>query len=417
MTMDSWLDGKLHICLTSTRCLDNFPHNSSVQFVNNFSSPLKNPTHAKFYIRLRAIVLSNQFESKEGGGGRRLSYVKVHLEEVEPQPKGRGTTHCITGFKYPISRRDYDLHVFHNSPVLPLRFNYLDKLAIRLTDIDDQDLKITHDYPTCVWVEMMTTSPEEEQFTLTCSSKGNHLFPHNTLSTFNTPMLQESNLSQYKVALQQIIFPPSLRSEGGVASLYLGNFDFHFNLSEIDTTEEFIDHVCQTLRDHEQVQEEVTLKKKEEGENMRLCLFRKRSHEERPVKVVLNEVFAYLCGASELKKIRLSMMPGDELDFPYAPALYKVRPKPVSLLTCDILQPSELAPTRNQILHYVPLPVQGHPEVQEIYEPPTLTYHNIVNKPTTHISFEFLEVDGAKKIFKSEMETDGIELTLHFKRK
>lgn len=300
----------------------------------------------------------------------------------------------------------------------------LNQLQIRLTCVDEKPATapLEQKHPTLVWIEM-SLAPEEEQFTMLCSSEQNNLYTNNTLAHFSSPLLYEQNLSEYEVAIKHIIFPPRMKEGPRLALLQIGRETLTFDMTEMTTNEQFIAEVKDKVK-HSIWGPEVKF-----GigrPNTRLAgipfLHRKGWNEMRRgmpaprIQIFANDVFIKVFGGGKNETLEENNFPpGTKLLFRSPPNIFLGKPTPMAILHCDLIKENILSNAHAQALQIVPVITGAN--YMRMYDVRELIYHPVADRPTTNISFTFKEPDGRVKNLVGEEVGDAIFVYLVFRRR
>ena len=432
------------ICvLSSNGSLDAYPNNTQVNFTNNlpyeFQSKLLNDN--KIYVRLRSICLNQDFDS--------LPFnlhtvpddfhliVMVNLNELEPTTSNSGYSQCLGRFNFhhDASQKNHQAtHEFENTPFLPLRTNPLSRLSVTLTTILGDELTVKRGPPTLVTLElsnMDTTS----QFSMTCFSHTPDLkdiFPNNELHSFKVLLPQTMNMSGWEVALQSVVFPPSLQSE--MKAILMLEFDdvagsraaMVFNLNQYSTTNELLDEIDNqltatrwstfvTLAVHRD--DKPTVQATQDRSRGRLVLVRRELDvmEDDPVIVVMNPAMYQILGEIEQEQDNFEenatynylLGSDEELSTISNPDINRVIKNPVVMLYSDLVEDSCVSNTVVPLLHIYPaLPTRTNQQVTGggMYEPTHLIYKRVKDHSFNTIEFQIRLTDGMFMDYGSIMD-------------
>lgn len=388
---------KRHFCLVSNSAPQQYPHNGPANFTNPLPAPIRNSLFRQFHLRLTSISIpalpAHGAPAFEDG-----QYVKIHIGELAEQADGHLYSKVGAGFLFPPDEKyragDYFHVPLRHATKLPLKFQNLDRLHVRLTDQDGQELRLREQDCTLLWVEL-SHSAMEDNFTITCSSRQEDYFPHNTLSSFSVPLPHELAFGGYEMAVQQVVLPPHLRAVGEPVTLKIDDFLYAFDVAELDT-DGFVAAVRRELADSFYADE---LRFDYVNGGTQLAL-RRRVVDEIPQEPVINVLpspaFTRACGQRTRPRALTALRPGSAIVFDGSPCVELAKPYPVALLSCDIIQPNVLGNAQNKVVQCVPMRHVGD-ESAVLYEPEQLSFHEVMSRPITSIAFRFLEPDGSEK--------------------
>lgn len=407
------------ICLSSRACLDVFPKNRENAFTNQLPIHLKNKDNKRFYIRLKKIGVCTK--GKSSWWRHNFSYIKVHIYEVEEQNEGMIQTHFAGGFPFPpeeVCSHDYAMHTFQHAPHLLIRFQQLDKLTVKLTDEHNQDIAIAFGPPTILWLEITDMEPEDE-FTITCISRQPDMYPNNQLQCFTTPLPTEMSLPNYEVALMQLVYPPELE-EKVMASLRVGDLIWNYNISAMETTEDFIKAVHTDIL-ASRYKDLLKFKRLQYGPMKGHLFFAmrwKRGWQSiGPITVQPSPNFTKVCGQTVNPRAKTTLTPGKLFIFDGQPNIRLGQENPVAMLQCNIIKHNIMCGTQAQLLHCVPVLANKPLEGQRLYEPTQLVFHPVAHYPISRIELKFTNPDGALRDFKPNNPDDCMIISLLFRHK
>ncbi len=407
------------ICLSSFACQETFPKNSPTDFSNTLPVPLTGKDNRRLYLRLKMVgVCTMVHEDLE----QPASYIKIHISELEPQQEGLKSSQCAGGFPFPppdIYSWSFSTYSFNEPATLMIRPQHLTKLHVTLTDEFNQKIEFANGPPTILWLEVLNMEREEE-FTVTCLSLQPNSFPGNTLSQFYVPLPREMKLSGFEVSLLQMIYPPEIE-ESIVAWLKVGEDKWYYDISAMDSTEDFIKAVQTDLKNSPH-HEKVDFGLVPEGEKYggQLYFYRRRRHDNRnlwPIDIYPSPNFTRVCGQMRTMRAKTQLEPGRFLVFQGKPDLAAGQEDPVALLECDIIKPNTLAGKVGQLLHCVPIKVNQGILHNRMHSPASRSYHPVLDTPITRIGFKFSSPEGERRDFYTKNAKDGVIIVLVFRKK
>ena len=421
MSATGEIPSSTHICLSSDTSAHIFNNNRRGNFTNLLPRALTNREHKKFYIRLHAIALSNHLFY--------FGHVKVHIYEVEGQRQGRKFSHCIGGFHYPppdvagTQANAAGLHTFEKTTFLPLRFQHLDKLQVKLTKVDEEvEFDPKSGPSTLVWVQVTDEMQEREEFLITNSSIHPNTFPSNTLNRFNSPLPSELMLADYEVALLNILYPPDLKEQEEKGTLQINDTIFKFNLPGYKNTRQFVQSIRRAI---------------EESPFNGIFYFGTGGPEDGPyqghlymtvlpdapipddqkITVSVNTPFQRACGQTHPPFETMEMTKkGIKHFFQGKPDLHLALPHPYAMVRCDIIEDNIVCGRRDKLLQLASV-LKSSGYLNLMYEPRQLTFHPVMPNPFTSIGFSFQSpTDNSKeRNFIRKLPTDDIYITLLFR--
>ena len=140
------------------------------------------------------------------------SMIKVKLDEMKQSLSSSGNHKdlAIAQFKAP---QDYVsfYHEVIKKEYFPLNSNLLQTLSVKLTDEDNDELRIRYRHPT--FIKLKFKSMSGSAFILRVSSRdSNNIYPENTAANFRTqlPKLMSLTGQNWQVALSSIIYPSQI---------------------------------------------------------------------------------------------------------------------------------------------------------------------------------------------------------------
>ena len=416
------------VCLSSSASTELFPQNTPTSFANQLPSTLTNRDNRKMFLRLKCISLA-----RTSADPYRFSsgYVKIHLYEVEGQRRGREYAHCVAGFVFPPDPLEdggeYGLHTFRHAPRLPIRFQSLDKLRVRLTDERDRDIRLRKGAPTLVWLSLDEMG-SQEQFTVTSFSRQPDLFPANTPSRFTAPLPAELQLDDHEVALQNVIYPPRMEEEA-LASLRVNDKVFRYDLKRFPDTASFVRRVVLDVRFEFEGRLIFGVQERPGEHRGQAFLFRPTRRPgggegsdgagspPAPMRIYPSSSFTKAMGQVSRPRGATSLEEGRSFYFRGRPNLHLGLPHPLAMLQCSIISPNIMCGRRAELLQCVPVYAKKEFSTGRVYEPEVLTYHPVPDRPFGTINFEFVNPDATARSFVCENPEHGMLITLIFRRK
>lgn len=402
--------------LSSDACLNAYPSNRREHFINTFPFPLVNRQNKKYYIKVISICISSTTGSLNNDIP---SYIRINIQQLQPQRHGLGFTKTAAGFPYPPTEFNDDgcaIHSFNNALYLPLLFQELYELRITLVDEKDELISGLNDGPPTLILVQLTDRIMEDRFTISCCSHQPELFPENTLAEFRVPLPTELALPGYEVALLNLLFPSHLKDEEESASVTINDVKLVFNLDRITTTAQFITSVRRLMRDNHMTPH-LTFGKLMAGPHRgQLHFHMLPTSPMATITITPSPSFTLACG-QRTPKGTVILQPDHFMVFDGQPSVYLSRPNPVAMLTCDIVKSNVIGGKQSNLLQFTPIFKKKPAEANKLYEPKQLIYHKVVNRPFDHIKFVFLEGDGRSKTLLSSTPRAAIYATLAFRRR
>lgn len=401
--------------MSSENSLDVYSDNTSSNFSNVLPKILTTERDEKMYIKLVGIGMSNICKHP-------LSYVNVHLKELEPQRAGREFNQIIGGFAYPLEESDavvgYGLHTFKHPVLLPLKFEELDSLQVRLSDEFNQDIELDQQFSTLIWFEI-TDEGMEDQFVMACTSRHPTLYPSNELGEFTVPLPSVLNLPNYEVALLNVLYPPSISdAERNVSFTVEGNNvadEFVFDLSMYRTTEDFVEAVQEKLRYsvwHGMVEFDFSTHRSRRG---RVYFYYTNMGIFDYIKIVPSRNFTLACGQLQQPLGEIKLTPNGGYIFKGVANIFFGMPHPIAMIECDIIKPTVTTGDHANLLQFAPV-LKSDGE-SKLYEPERLIFHAVVDRPITSVKFTFREPNGVKKELQADNPEHFMLINLQFRMK
>lgn len=396
-----------------------FPENSPTSFTCLLPETLRKssfPDH-KFHVRLVSIALGT------ASSDRPVGYVKVHLQELEPQRSGEEFTQVVGGFQFPpaqiFPRTRYGMHTFKHPTLLPLRLEELQSFQVRLTDQWNQELLIEDNFPTVLLIEIAEAGMEDT-FTVVCDSRQGEHFPNNKLAEFTTPLPTELNLAGYEVALYSLVYPPLMRESVTMASVAIEagevSHSFEFRLDAVPTTSFFIRRIQIALQ-NSVFAEDLIFGEIPNGPHQGSAFFHMRAGSDRPyLKVTPDRHFTLACGQCYHPRTTTTLHPGQFFLFEGKPNIFLALPNPIAMVECDVVETGTTTGVHANLMQYAPLLKGIEAYHQKIYEPEQLLFHTVVDKPFNSIKISLKEPAGQVKALVANPE-DSLQAVLLFRRK
>lgn len=415
------------VCLLSTGSLADFPYNTRTHFINQLPTAIKTQSSdRKIYVRLRAIAISC-LQDRVMLADANSNYLKVSISELEDQRVDRGFDRCAGGFEYPpktelVQNTNYAYHVFSRTPYLRLRFSEITRLEVRIVNLAGELVEGIYSGPPTLVLLDVSDSMNSNNFTITCNSRQPELFVNNTLSNFTSPLHSEMDLSNYQVALVNVMYPPTF-TERTVATMTIDSTRFTYIMDEFTHTDEFIAHVQQDLR-NSRFGNLLSFKMYNYGwKKGRLGLGRERGAINRNFKkkmvVSFSNTFTIACGQQHDFRGATVLIPGHTIVFRGQPNIDLVKPNPVATLHCDIVQSGVVGNKMANLLACVPVMTDRTSGRRRLYEAPQLMYYDVVSRPFNSISFTFTNPGGGNRAFATDENEmyDNLTVTLSFRLK
>ncbi len=404
---------KSAICLSSNTSKDLFPDNTQSEFANQLPRPITNREGKRFHVRLKSLAVTTETANSERV---RSGVAKIIIYELESQTEGMEYRRCAVTFPFPPTewqQAGYGFTTFRHPPHLPLRFQSLDKLHVKLVDLDNEALQLRDGPPTLLWLEITDMGPDEE-FMVTCESRQTDYFPGNRLDEFTVPLPKEYLLEDFETALVNVTFPPLMR-ESDVVELELGKRHLAFHLNEYANEREFVEAVKAAVA--RSFGGDLSFGVfPDEGEMAGQAYFHHHSNStRRPIAILPCPRFTQACGQITRPKAKTALAPGKTIVFQGKPNLHYGRPHPLAMLQCSLIHSNVQCGQESPLMQCLPLP-RSSDEVR-MYEPKQLTYHPVKERPFNTINFRFTDPGGEGREFVSENPDDSIIITLSFRRR
>ncbi len=424
----------------------NFPDNTSSSFTNVLGEAIVNHDQTPIYLRLLEAFLPNtlasdDFSEVEDERTRHVTrdrstplpgnVLNVDLAEIEAQAEGRKLQHSAGRLPYPRKITDLintpaDLvHcVPRHRPLLKLSNEYVYRLHVKITDIHHREVPFKPGLPTILVFEMQRHT-NDSNFTMVCASLQPASHPDNTLNKFICPLPGEMELTNYEVALQQIMYPDTIKNR--VITLPIKINDYKYDL-EIDYHTS-LDHIVFGIKyaiASSGLNNELIFDW--DFRTKRAYFFRYESPKDGSAPVAqcllqLPEEFKkatqdYAGGEGDLK---ISIAQGQRVWLERMPDIWKIIPSPYGMLNCSIIEDNVIGSRTSKTLQCVPFSLKRDVFDADgglgAYEPEHLTYHKVTDKPFNAIEFSLTDANMEQKRFISERpETDMMMITLIFRR-
>ncbi len=410
------------ICVSSDASLDLY-YNTHHHFANvlpyRLNPPPGSPT-GKLYLQVLGIWVGRVLIPNDNGA---VGSLKIHIREIEEQIQDRHFSQVAASVAWDSEQVEkmrggtYRLCPVNNAPRIPLKGGDLRTLNVRLSNEYSGPITIDPDCPpTHLFVRITDMGPEKGEFTITCTSNHPDFFPRNTINSFSAPLQRDIRLPNYEIALLSIVKPANLEEEDRYASLQVDGAGpiMHFNLSQMQTLDEFVSAVSDALQANPQTADRLIF----HSQNGRLHLTHRRREEagegevpRPPFLVTLLNYFSRVCGEDYKPVHRLSIGEGQRYTFDGRPNLFNILPSPAVFVECDLVETNVLSGRAAQILASVPFDVDS-PLQDRLYQPRQLTFHPAVRAPFNRIKFALRDANGELRQFKS---ADDIMITLVFR--
>ena len=403
------------VTLISSRCGKIFTENSRSDFANALSEPLnRTDWESKIFVRASSLSLSTRIR------GPPPQVVKVHLKELVCQVEDHSSARCIASLNYPPPEvsTDYAFHTFENTLFLPLVNPRAAQLRVSLTDQNDVPLRLESGGDTILTLEVTDDEMRARgAFTISCTSHHPRKYPGNRLSKFNSPLLSELRLGgKYEVALQSIIFP-HMMYESCVAELRIEDEVFRYRLTDIDTTEDFLNQVQLDL-----VESRWGVELHCEVVNGHVTLSRGRfamdDNSPEVLALSFSREFYRACGDTGSSSRVISLRPGDSHTFRGRADINIAKPNPVAILESNLVESSSVGDGTLNVLHCVPMMMNRGVGEDKLYVPHKLFFRPVVAQSLEKLFFRFTNPDGEERDLRTR-GGDGSRMliTLAFRRR
>lgn len=432
------------ITLQSNSSVKHHPQNSITRFTNVLPQPIQ-AHDRKVFIRLRRLVMSYKFVEVIT---ERISHVKIHLSELEPQTVNTFYEKTLANFQFPpedIINDEYALHDFEHAQFIELRSVPLHQLSILVTDSNNREIKLSDDSAPTILLFELSDMDYSKQFSITCQSKnlrGLELYPNNSLSRFRVRLPQEFYLENWEVAMVNMTYPPDLKHdvETNVWVEMSTNYDegykekFNFDIKEYEETSQFITDVIHTINYDNFWGALVTASEKKEDDKVVGFQFAIQPDPDSfprwnlaiTVTLEFNDLFWSVFDAEKKFNKSPSLFADTRVEILGIPNINRILPSSVGMVYCDIVKPSPVGEMMAPLLQIVPLPPVKSKLYQKnmedtrknigIYEPQHLIFHPISNKEFSDIEFEILQPDGQSlNLIGSDDFKTGMSFTLLFR--
>ncbi len=410
----------MYICLTSNANEDIYPENTRTNFTNRLPSSWTSKDGKPFYLTLKTIFISTADLAFQDIS--QVNYLKVHVFELEPQRFDQKFNHCAGGFQYPPKQElvaNYCCYNFLHPTKLPLRYQHLDKLHIRITNNEDEDIEIKLGMQTILWIELTTEMTQQDQFTICCSSFHPNLFPGNTLNNFSSPLPTELYLPAYEVAMLNFIHPPFMKEKDRIIWVSINGRKIEWNLNKMRNTAHMLAEIKNDIESHGTV-----INRLKFSTNDGQVYIERISHPKvptkRPMRIEISPDFSKAMGQTLKGQGVIILMPGERITFEGQPDVYLSLPYPVTFLHSSAIATNVCNGQYGNLLECIPLKLDMEPNIPTFttfYEPQSLTFHPVANRPISSINFDFKNPDGSSRNFTSSNPADSIIINLLFRRK
>ena len=402
------------VCVDSMSSSDIFIENRKGDFICQLAESIINSTGEKIYVRPASVAISRKFIHPHEG----VSHLKLHLTELEGQPSGRKFSNTLATFAVDATRDEYFLHTFTNVPYLPLRFQQLQALHVKLTDQDEEDVFFADSPPTILWLEMTSQPKNSDQFLVHNVSYQPGLYPGNTHAAFTSPLPDAMDLKGHEVALFQLVYPPFLTEYPDDVTLRVNEEVFRYDLSRIRTTPDFIRQVWRDVI-NSQYGDELYVNLRPDPD---YCIQFERIRLDPAVKVQGRLTiepsgnFTRACGQLHKPQNLTELQPGESFNFDGSPSIHLAKPNPFAMLHCSIVKPNIVGRKQARLLQSVPVMHDKPATSKRIYEPQQLVFQPVQDMPFDSIDFSFHEVDGRLKNMHSTLLQHAVVITLVFRK-
>ena len=405
------------ICLISSGSRDVFPGNGPVHFANTFPNPLVDRADRRFVIRLRYIAINQELIARYSDKTRFV----VEISEIEPQFDGRHLTSRLGAFPlgkavenvrrsrtpWNVIRRLYHEHSFRQAPALPLKFQTLKQLHVRITDDEGRDLSyhIPNAVPTIIMIDLEEEDFDRGQFTVMCRSHGEGLHTNNELHDFVSPLPSKLELKDYEVAVQSVVYPPYLREETKPITLKVTVrkrtilFDYTYSVN-LYNTPAFLARVMSDLERNPALNHQLHMEKDPDGDgsSYRLRRVQRTVSAVTPTLMHIQASPAFLevmCGEREARFVNPStyLLPGDTLTLPGMPDISRLAPISVAMLECNMVTPNVIGGQRANMLMCVPILYERDGDQNRLYEPQELIFQPVEEIPFASLHLKFTRPD------------------------
>lgn len=213
----------------SNASLDRYPNNTLSKFVHHFPKSIQFDLTKQHTIQLRSISLYCKLKLDTPA----VSYIKVHLEEIDPRSSvHNGDAQCLARIPFTYDSKNSMLWYEFNHPVsIPLLdVENIRELSFLITDGDNNQLQLETG-PTTIINTLIEEMKFRHHFTMTCSpSYSRTIYPDNTNSDYRMHFPSAIELDEdWEVALHSVIVPQNveIKIKCLISFAYDGFYDQH----------------------------------------------------------------------------------------------------------------------------------------------------------------------------------------------
>ena len=260
---------------------------------------------------------------------------------------------------------------------------------------------------------------ERNYFTVTSHTYHPNFFPKNNLNQFSSPLPTQIELKNYEVALQSVTFPRDMEE---MKEKFMVSTPYAALIWELDDFEDTKDFVIRAKIGCQRTKNILFGVNRDNDTNEIInCYFERivRNLDEddpdfdsyhKPFWIRVSIPFLRACGQLWSYITVKPLLPGEKWIFGGKPNINLAYPGDIAALHCSVIQPNMVGNTQAHLLQLIPIKEKKERKnfnFKTFYEPETLIYHPVIERPFSHISFQFLESDGRRR----RLETEDNELT------
>ncbi len=438
------------ITLVSNGDMEQHPDNTLTNFTNSFTYNLFPKKSMFFKVKIRSVMICSELKEDDPNAG----IIKIFCKETEPHLGNSSVLdNCLGSFDVTHCDKhgNYLFYEFKHSLFIKITKVPFSQLSIFITNSVNQQLPLEKNFPTFIVLEISDENMDG-QFQVTCyshslSATAENLFPSNTFTDFTVSLPSELELgANWEVAMANISFPPQLhdkifwikvagqtlyfntRDSTDVTSFMnkvVRRFNGFYHSNQIQLKELYLDNRLKGISINRGKRHKPPVRQdpEEEEEDRE----RRRQHHESAwtahiIPVTFSKEFAAMFGHRDgrFKKFLLRSRDSKffERKYFYPDFMRQCRPTPMSMLYCDIVQPSFVAEQQLSLLQMIPVEDYMNKDVSTFYVPRQLIFHPIVPYKIKNIRFSLCQTEGSPNSFITqggETFQDSVVITLLFR--